>query len=225
MTRCKSIQLLPLVIKDKEGQTEPEYEIVENVGEPEFCSQSIAIAANGSLIWYNDAGYVYCYGNTENTATTATDLVNRIDRFPDVGEFKYYNSIEVRQIQERYQSLDAAEQEKVTNYDKLIAILAIADQDPLERFNEGTASLADIDAVTLDDSEKVQMLLNAYAAFSDEEKAAVTGYDNLLAAKAKIEKLEKEAAVTALVADIDKLPDTDKLTTANKAAVSALQTR
>lgn len=213
------------IIKDKEGQTEPEYEIVENVGEPEFCSQSIAIAANGSLIWYNDAGYVYCYGNTENTATTATDLVNRIDRFPDVGEFKYYNSIEVRQIQERYQSLDAAEQEKVTNYDKLIAILAIADQDPLERFNEGTASLADIDAVTLDDSEKVQMLLNAYAAFSDEEKAAVTGYDNLLAAKAKIEKLEKEAAVTALVADIDKLPDTDKLTTANKAAVSALQTR
>lgn len=53
------------IIKDQQGQTEADYEIVKNVGYPQYCSQSIIVASDGSLIWYNDGGRVYCYENTK----------------------------------------------------------------------------------------------------------------------------------------------------------------
>ena len=65
------------IIKDRPGQTEARYEVVENVGRPQFCSQSVAIAEDGALLWYNDAGYVYCY---ENTSGLFTDTVNHWGR-------------------------------------------------------------------------------------------------------------------------------------------------
>ncbi len=57
------------IIKDKPGQTAARYEVIENVGHPQFCSQSVAIAEDGALVWYNDAGYVYCYENTNGLFT------------------------------------------------------------------------------------------------------------------------------------------------------------
>lgn len=52
------------IISDKQGQTDAKYEIVNNVGRSQYCSQSLIAASDGSLIWYNDAGRVYCYENT-----------------------------------------------------------------------------------------------------------------------------------------------------------------
>lgn len=52
------------ILTDRQGQTTPQYEIVDNIGHRQFCSQSIAIAQDGSLIWYNDAARLYCYENT-----------------------------------------------------------------------------------------------------------------------------------------------------------------
>ena len=65
------------IIKDRPGQTAARYERIENVGRPQFCSQSVAIAEDGSLLWYNDAGYVYCY---ENTSGLFTDTVKHWGR-------------------------------------------------------------------------------------------------------------------------------------------------
>jgi len=51
------------IISDSQGQTEAKYEIVKNIGRKQYCSQSLAVAPDGSLIWYNDGGYLYCYEN------------------------------------------------------------------------------------------------------------------------------------------------------------------
>lgn len=53
------------IISDCQGQTEANYEVVDNVGQRQYCSQSVIVAKDGSLIWYNDAGRIYCYENTE----------------------------------------------------------------------------------------------------------------------------------------------------------------
>lgn len=49
------------IIKDSKGQTKADYEVVQPVGYAQYCFQSIAIGGDGSLVWFNDAGYLYCY--------------------------------------------------------------------------------------------------------------------------------------------------------------------
>lgn len=58
------------IIKDAQGQTKADYEVVKGVGKAQYCSQSVAIAGDGSLIWYNDGAALYCYENTDKTAAS-----------------------------------------------------------------------------------------------------------------------------------------------------------
>lgn len=58
------------IIKDAQGQTKADYEVVKGIGKGQYCSQSIAVASDGSLIWYNDAAALYCYENTAKATTT-----------------------------------------------------------------------------------------------------------------------------------------------------------
>ncbi len=60
------------IISDGQGQTEARYETIENIGRSQYCSQSLALASDGSLIWYNDGGYLYCY---ENKTASADNFV------------------------------------------------------------------------------------------------------------------------------------------------------
>lgn len=52
------------IVTDSQGQTEAKYEIVDDIGYRQYCSQSVIVASDGSLIWYNDAAQIYCYENT-----------------------------------------------------------------------------------------------------------------------------------------------------------------
>lgn len=52
------------IISDRQGQTYAEYEVVSGIGYSQYCSQSVIVASDGSLIWYNDGGRLYCYENT-----------------------------------------------------------------------------------------------------------------------------------------------------------------
>ncbi len=61
------------IIKDKQGQTKADYEIVDGVGRRQYCSQSVIVAADGSLIWYNDAARLYCYENAANSSSPFQD--------------------------------------------------------------------------------------------------------------------------------------------------------
>lgn len=59
------------IISDSQGQTRAEYEVVTGIGLSQYCSQSVIVASDGSLIWYNDAGRLYCYENTAKDAPAA----------------------------------------------------------------------------------------------------------------------------------------------------------
>ncbi len=52
------------IVSDRPGQSEAKYEVVSKIGRSEYSSQTVLIAEDGSLIWYNDAGALYCYENT-----------------------------------------------------------------------------------------------------------------------------------------------------------------
>lgn len=39
---------------------------MDGIGRRQYCSQSVIVAKDGSLIWYNDAGRIYCYENAAN---------------------------------------------------------------------------------------------------------------------------------------------------------------
>lgn len=57
------------IISDRQGQTKAEYEVVDDIGYRQYCSQSVIVAEDGSLIWYNDAAHLYCYENTSGVFT------------------------------------------------------------------------------------------------------------------------------------------------------------
>ena len=212
------------ILKDREGQTAPQMEVVPGIGRRQYCNQSIAIAPNGSLIWYNDASYLYCYGNTGDTAITAADVQRQIERLPDANSYRYINLAEARRIDARYRALPAGEQAKVTNRDKLEEILALSTADPIARINQGIASL-DLSALTLQDADKVSALLSAYEALSPQEQSQIAGADTLQKAAEAIEALRQEETVQKLDADIAALPALDALTSGDRAAVDSLQSR
>ena len=53
------------IVKDRQGQTKAEYEAVDGIGHRQYCSQSVIVAEDGSLLWYNDAARLYCYENVK----------------------------------------------------------------------------------------------------------------------------------------------------------------
>lgn len=61
------------IITDGQGQTAAKYEAVEAIGHSQYCSQSVIVASDGSLIWYNDAGRVYCYENRNGIFSDTKD--------------------------------------------------------------------------------------------------------------------------------------------------------
>ena len=53
------------ILKDSQGQTKADYEVVDGIGHRQYCSQSVIVAEDGSLLWYNDAARLYCYENVK----------------------------------------------------------------------------------------------------------------------------------------------------------------
>lgn len=220
------------IIKDSVGQTEADFEVVDmgdkTVGQ--YSSQTYTINKDGLLSVYNDANYVYCYGNVDETAQiiNGTDVYNQIDRQPEPGEFKYYNEFELRRIQERYDNLSAEEQARVTNIDKLAEMLAVADMLPEERLDEINAAIAalpEASGITLDQAETIEGLHRSYQSMSNEVKQKVVGADKLVAAYAKVQELRSQAAAEALVTEIEALPSAAELTLADEAQISNLAQR
>lgn len=217
-------QSLLYIIKDSVGQTQPEFEVVRGVGDAQYASQSIDIDKNGNLIFYNDARVLYCFGqkNSEDSVINGIDVFNQIDRLPEVDDFKYYNGFEVKRIYERFNSLSDAEKSKVTNIEKLKAIMDIADKNPVDRINTGIESLPDLGNITLENKEKIMTLMKGYKKLTDEEKLKINNYTKLESAYNLIFKLEHEAQVKDIINDIDKLPKLEDLTSDDKGLVDAI---
>jgi len=215
----KSGSSVMYIVRDRIGQTEPNYEKVTNIGEKQYATQSMAISPNGDLIFYNDAKILYCYGNKNDTRIAAQDVINQIDRLPDSAGSPYYNSFEIRRILERCQALSAGEKAKVTNFSKLEEILD--NTDPVAYLINGINSLPELENITVDHQRQASSLKAAYDRLSDGEKAKITNSDKLLQAIAKIEELQANPAAVEVIKAIDKIRPLDEITTQDKAAILA----
>lgn len=183
------------VISDCEGQTEPNYEVWTGIGQPEYCSQSIDIAEDGSLIWYNDLGYIYCYENTGDTGFTGDEIQSRITSLPDVKDItSYFYPSEIAQIKSRYDALNEEEKEKV-DAGLLEKMEAAAGKTPAERMTEVIKMLPDMENIRLADKEAVDMIQEQYHALNDSQKAKVTNASALELAQAAIQDLLDARAV------------------------------
>lgn len=215
------------IISDKEGQTKPVYETT-TVGS-NYCSQTVAVASNGYLVWYQDDKNLYVCGRKDSdtaSAVTGEDVNAQIARQADPADFGYYNKVEIARVEERYNALSDAEKAKVTEYDKLLEIKKVMQFDgtnAIERLNAGIAALPE--SVTLENKETVQTLLNVYNKLSDTDKVAVIDADKLIAADSTIKRLETEQEIAALKQEIEALPTVDKLTSADGANVKKLVSR
>lgn len=210
------------IVRDSIGQTGPKYEKVTNVGEKQYATQSMTISPDGSMVFFNDARILYCYGNKSDTKIGAQDVINQIDRLPDSAGSKYYNGFEMRRIVERYEALSAEEKAGVTNFSKLEKILGI---DPVEYLISGIKSIPELEEITLGDQGKILSLKASYDRLSDGAKAKVTNADKLLAAIAKIEVLQNNAAAKGVIKAIDRIRPIDEITSQDEAAISAARVR
>lgn len=214
------------ILTDREGQTEPSYEAF-TVSSPSnssnYCSQTVAIAPNGYLVWYQDDKNIYVCGRKDSetaSAVTAEDVDRQIARLAAGTGTKYYNLVEIDRVIERYNALSKEEQAKVKEYDKLVGILqSIEAVDLVEQI----AALPE--KITQADREAVQVLMNAYNKLSDEAKKEITNADKLLAAAETIRDLDEAELVEALNKDIAAMPELDTLTSSNQGAVNALVSR
>ncbi len=209
---CEEVDLIELgIVEPTQGQ---------------YISQTFSIDQFGNLSMYWDSNYVICIGNKEDTTITGDDVKQQIDRMPDVNEYKYYNNFELRRIRERYDALSEEEKAKVTNLDKLTAMLEASEKLPEERLDElmdAIAALPAGDELTLDNAETVENLYSLYSQMTD--KTLVENGAVLEAAYAKIQQLRGEDAAAKLVADIAALPAADKLTLADEGTVAGLEYR
>ena len=198
------------IIKDSIGQTEPSYEIVKNVGDPEYCTQTVVIDKDGNLIFYNDAKGLYCYGNRQDTTITAADVNSQIARLEAPSVYPYYNKTEITRLRERYDGLPPAEQAGVTpeNKAKLSAIedtLALAGEELTVYISEGIANLPN--TIGLSDIGKVEALARLA------EKAGLMS-NKLAEAEQTIQDLLDQEMVKRAEAEIAKIPAEDQLSTA-----------
>ncbi|MBW4827736.1 MAG: DUF4430 domain-containing protein [Clostridiaceae bacterium] len=211
------------IVRDSIGQTEPKYEKIINVGEKQYASQSVAISPNGDMVFYNDARILYNYGNKNNTIIGAQDIVNQIERLPELAGAPYYNSFEIKRIFERYNALSDKEKARVSNFDKLGKILE--NVDPVEYLIKGIDSLPQLEEITLDDQGRILSLKAFYDRLSDEEKAKVTNADKLLKTIAKVEELQDYISAKGVIEAIDKIKPVDKITSVDNTLILSTRTR
>lgn len=214
------------ILTDREGQTEPSYEaftVSSTADSSNFCSQTVAVAPNGYLVWYQDDKNLYICGRKDAqtaSAVTAEDVDRQIARLAAGNGVKYYNLVEIDRVIERYNALSMEEQVKVKEYDKLVGILQSIEAVDL---NAQIAALPE--KITQADREAVQVLMNAYNKLSGGAKKQITNADKLLAAAEAIRDLDEAELVEALNKDIAAMPELYTLTSSDQGAVNALISR
>lgn len=212
-------------ISDKQGQTEPEYDILITPSKLQYCSQSVAIDGNGTLYYYNDAGSIYAMGhkNPDDEKFTAQDVINAVNLMESQGKVTARDEFMVKRLMARYNQLTSSEQEKVTNFDKLEAMLKrielLKNEDVIVKELNKKIALIDIDSVTLEDDTNVSKLFAAYNSLSEDSKAKVLNIEILKEAVEKIQGIKDENAIASVNEKIDNLPSVISVTFDDKAEI------
>ncbi len=205
------------MITDRQGQTEPEYEIIATPSQLQYCTQSVAIGGDGSIYFYNDGGTMYCFGHKDDASGeyTAKDMINAISLFDFTGVTER-DEYRLNRLKLRYDLMDETEKAKVTNYERLEEML-----EKIENLKNEEKIVAELneyiknvnpDELTIDDSDTVNSWYSKYNSLSTESKALVENSEKLLKCVAIIENLKNQDAAANLNKQIASLPDADKVT-------------
>lgn len=205
------------MITDRQGQTEPDYEIIATPSQLQYCTQSAAIGADGSIYFYNDGGTMYCFGHKDASAGeyTAKDMINAISLFDFTG-VNERDEYRLNRLKLRYDLMSETEKAKVTNYESLEEML-----EKIENLKNEEKIVAELneyiknvnpDELTIADSDTVNSWYAKYNSLSTEGKALVENSEKLLKCVAIIENLKNQDAVANLNKKIAELPDADKVT-------------
>lgn len=205
------------MITDRQGQTEPEYEIIATPSKLQYCTQSAAIGADGSIYFYNDGGTMFCFGHkdAEGGEYTAKDMINAISLFDFTGVTER-DEYRLNRLKLRCDLMSESEKAKVTNYENLEEML-----EKIENLKNEEKIIAELneyiknvnpDELTIDDSDTVNSWYSKYNSLSTEGKALVENSEKLLKCVAVIENLKNQDAAANLNKQIASLPDADKVT-------------
>src|SRR5699024_10912466 len=172
----------------------------------------------------------------EEDQAAADEVQELISSLPDVDSLTLDDSKAVESAREAFNSLSDEQQERVTNYDKLIELENTLEELQDEEENQATAdevqelisSLPDVDSLTLDDGKAVEAALESFNNLSDEQQKQVTNYDKLIELEKALKELkvieEDQAAAEKVQKLIDSLPTADSLTLKDKKLVLEAQT-
>ena len=113
---------------------------------------------------------------------------------------------------------------KLSTYEEQLAALekAVADQTAADEAEGFIGALPDLADIELSDRAAIEAARAAYEALSDEAKALVENYDDLVAAEAKLAELQEqfdEQQATQVDGVIAGLPELESIGLANKAAI------
>lgn len=205
------------MITDRQGQTEPDYEIIATPSQLQYCTQSAAIGADGSIYFYNDGGTMYCFGHKDASAGeyTAKDMINAISLFDFTG-VNERDEYRLNRLKLRYDLMSETEKVKVTNYESLEEML-----EKIENLKNEEKIVAELneyiknvnpDELTTADSDTVNSWYAKYNSLSTEGKALVENSEKLLKCVAIIENLKNQDAAANLNKKIAELPDANKVT-------------
>ena len=125
-------------------------------------------------------------------------VIAKIAALPEVDALTLDDKADVEAAKAAYDALNAENQAKVTNSDKLTKALAkieelkaaASEQEKIDAVIAKIAALPETDALTLADKEAVEAAKAAFDALSAENQAKVTNSDKLTKAIAKIKELE-----------------------------------
>ena len=205
------------MITDRQGQTEPEYEIIATPSQLQYCTQSAAIGGDGSIYFYNDGGTMFCFGHKDDASGeyTAKDMINAISLFDFTGVTER-DEYRLNRLKLRYDLMDETEKAKVTNYESLEEMLEKIknlknEEKIIAELNEYIKNV-NPDELTLKDSDTVNSWYGKYNSLSTEGKALVENSEKLLKCVAVIENLKNHDAAANLNKKIAELPNADKIT-------------
>lgn len=219
------------VIEDKEGQTNPSYQELVTPSQLQYCTQSLAVAEDGSFCYYNDSAKLFYFGyrNQEDGKYTAEDVVRAIDRLPSADQITLSHENDVDRVQERYERLTQAQKEEVSN----VAVLTAA-ADQIAQLKEETAKIAELirsidglhpDLLTVEDYASVMGLQAKYQSLSTAGKIQVTNAPVLEQAVKIVTDLKDCQEADNISKEIAALPEIELLTKNDQQAVNDVHNR
>lgn len=137
----------------------------------------------GARIWDNGMYTTYNV-NVELDGAAVSSSIDTLD----VDALVYEDIAVIKTLRQWYDTLDATEQANVTNYAELEAMEAQIPVLTAEKFNDTIGAIV-IEDLKLANKPTIEGYRAQYEAFTDDQKALVTNYDNLLAAEAEILRL------------------------------------